>query len=56
MRFSFLIKIIVFLWVTSVDALEPRVVKVGSFNYYPGIFKDTVDGKIRGSMLMHSQK
>jgi len=28
-------------------AAEPRVVKVGAFNYYPGIFKDT-DGVVKG--------
>ncbi len=33
--------------ITPVQGAEPRLVKVGAFNYYPGIFKDQ-DGQIKG--------
>ena len=39
--------ILVLLGANSLDAAEPRVVRVGAFNYYPGIFKDT-DGVVKG--------
>nr|NJM00948.1 transporter substrate-binding domain-containing protein [Desulfobacula sp.] len=31
----------------SLEAAEPRLIRVGAFNYYPGIFKDT-DGVVKG--------
>jgi len=39
--------ILVLLGGISLEAAEPRVVRVGAFNYYPGIFKDT-DGVVKG--------
>ena len=33
--------------ITPAQGAEPRLVKVGAFNYYPAIFKDT-DGQIKG--------
>jgi len=33
--------------ITPAQGSEPRLVKVGAFNYYPGIFKDH-DGQIKG--------
>ncbi|MDA8134692.1 MAG: PAS domain S-box protein [Desulfobacteraceae bacterium] len=39
--------ILVLLSGISLEAAESRVVRVGAFNYYPGIFKDT-DGVVKG--------
>jgi hypothetical protein len=39
--------ILVLLGGVSLEAVEPMVVRVGAFNYYPGIFKDT-DGVVKG--------
>jgi len=39
--------ILLLLGAISLEAAEPRVVRVGAFNYYPGIFKDT-DGVVKG--------
>ena len=42
------IALLLVLWSCSVvGAVEPRVVRVGAFNYYPGIFRDT-DGVVKG--------
>jgi len=38
---------LVLLSVLSIFAADQRVVRVGAFNYYPGIFKD-VDGTVKG--------
>jgi len=35
------------LWSTAFSAAEQRVVRVGAFNYYPAIFKDT-DSRVKG--------
>ena len=39
--------LLVLLSCISLSAAEPRVVRVGAFNFYPGIFKDT-DGVVKG--------
>ncbi len=39
--------LLVLLSVISLFAAEPRIVRVGAFNFYPGIFKDT-DGVVKG--------
>ena len=41
------IPLLILLFVSVVLAAEPRLVKVGAFNYYPAIFKDK-DGVIKG--------
>jgi PAS domain S-box-containing protein len=47
MRKCGLILILLFLTCISLYADEPRLVRVGAFNFYPGIFRDT-DGVIKG--------
>ena len=44
---SFLIKLMVLLLSVVASAAEPRVVRVGAFNYYPCIFQDS-DGLVKG--------
>lgn len=39
--------ILVVIFCSNSFAAEPRVIKVGAFNYYPGIFKDK-DGQVKG--------
>lgn len=42
-----IIAVILLLIYASLNAAEPRIVRVGAFNFYPGIFKDT-DGTVKG--------
>lgn len=44
---SIIILLLLLSGVLSVFAAEPRLVKVGAFNYYPAIFQDS-DGQIKG--------
>ena len=41
--------LILFVFITAIQlyAAEPRLVRIGAFNFYPGIFKDT-DGTVKG--------
>ncbi len=47
MRKNILKLILILLIYIPLNAAEPRIVRVGAFNFYPGIFKDT-DGVIKG--------
>ncbi len=47
MKIKFVSVVLLFLIHISLYAAEPRVVRVGAFNFYPGIFMDT-DGVIKG--------
>ena len=47
MKKSLFIIILIFIIYGPAHAAEPRIVRVGAFNFYPGIFKDS-DGTIKG--------
>ncbi len=47
MKKYLLLPLFIFITITALHASGPRIVRVGAFNFYPGIFKD-IDGIVKG--------